>query len=95
MRQNFQNTYEKVLLIAYIIIMEVSMFFFGSFCKKTVKELRKNRGLTARELAQRLKLDTVEIMKIDEMRLRDVPEPMQSLITPILRGDDTDRIPWL
>ena len=71
------------------------MFFFNSYRKKTVKELRKNQGLTARELAQRLKIDTVQIMKIDELLLKDVPEPLQSLITPILRGDDTDKMPWL
>ncbi|MHB9094923.1 MAG: transcriptional regulator [Eubacteriales bacterium] len=69
--------------------------FFNSFRKKTVKELRKNQGLTAKELAQRLKLDTVTIMKIDELRLKDVPEPLQSKITPVLRGDDTDKMPWL
>jgi len=69
--------------------------FFNSFNRKTVKELRKNQGLTAKELAQRLKIDTVEIMRIDEKRLKDVPEPLCSLITPILRGDDTDKMPWL
>ncbi len=69
--------------------------FFNSFRKKTVKELRKNQGLTAKELAQRLKMDTVTIMKIDELRLKDVPEPLQSKITPVLRGDDTDKMPWL
>jgi len=71
------------------------MFFFNSYRKKTVKELRKNQGLTARELAQRLKMETVEITKIDELRLKDIPEPLQSIITPILRGDDTDKMPWL
>ncbi|PKM80103.1 MAG: transcriptional regulator [Firmicutes bacterium HGW-Firmicutes-14] len=69
--------------------------FFNSFSRKTVKELRKNQCLTAKELAERLKVDPIEILKIDKLRLRDVPEPMQSRITPILSGDDTDKIPWL
>jgi len=71
------------------------MFFFNSFQKKTVKELRKNKGLTAKELAFRLKIDTPKILRIDDKRLKDVQEPLKSLILPILRGDDTDKMPWL
>ncbi|ABZ85519.1 conserved hypothetical protein [Heliomicrobium modesticaldum Ice1] len=70
------------------------MFGFG-IKNKTVKELRKNQGLTAKELAQRLKLDAIDILQIEDMRLKDVPEPLQSKITPILRGDDTDKMKWL
>lgn len=62
---------------------------------KTVKELRKNQGLTARELAERLKLNTAVILRIDDMKLKQVPEPMRSKITPVLRGNDADKIPWL
>lgn len=69
--------------------------FFNSFDKKTVKELRKNQGLTAKELAQKVRVETTKIMKIDELRLRDVPEPLKKLITPVLHGDFTDKIPWL
>ena len=69
--------------------------FFNTFKRKTVKELRKNQCLTARELAVKLKIDTVDILKIDNLKLKDVPEPMQSVITPVLRGDHTDKIPWL
>ncbi len=69
--------------------------FFNSFKKKTVKELRKNQGLTARELAVKVKVDTVRILKIDDMKLKEVPEPLQSIITPVLRGDHTDKMPWL
>lgn len=71
------------------------MFFFNSFQRKTVKELRKNQGLTAKELALKLKLDTSKILTIDDKRLKDVPEPLKSLITPVLRGDHTDKMPWL
>ncbi|MTV49141.1 transcriptional regulator [Heliobacillus mobilis] len=70
------------------------MFGFGVM-NKTVKELRKNRCLTAKELAQRLKVDTIEILRIEEVKLKDVPEPLKSKITPILRGDETDKILWL
>lgn len=70
------------------------MFLFG-IKGKTVKELRKNRGLTARELAFIIKTDTMEILKIDEMKLKDIPDPLKTKITPVLRGDDLDKIPWL
>lgn len=70
------------------------MFFSGGIKNKRVKDLRKNRGLTARELAQRLKIDTIEILKIEEKKLKEVPEPLQSKLLPILRGDDLDKIPW-
>jgi transcriptional regulator with XRE-family HTH domain len=71
------------------------LFFNLRIRNKTVKELRKNQGFTARELAERLKLNTVAILRIDDMKLKEVPEPMKSKITPILRGDHVDKIPWL
>ncbi|WP_131919304.1 transcriptional regulator [Heliophilum fasciatum] len=70
------------------------MFGFG-LKNKTVKELRKNQCLTAKELAQRLKLDTIDILRIEDTKLKDIPEPLKSKITPILRGDDSDKMPWL
>jgi transcriptional regulator with XRE-family HTH domain len=63
--------------------------------KKTVKELRKNQHLTAKELADKLKLDTADILKIDDLRLRDVSEPLRSKLLPILRGDYMDNMTWL
>lgn len=72
------------------------MFFGFKFKdKKTVKELRKNQHLTAKELADKLKLETVDILKIDELRLKDVPEPLKSKLIPILRGDYMDNMTWL
>lgn len=62
------------------------IFNFGIKNKK-VKELRKKQGYTAQELASRLKLDTVKILKIDDMKLKDVPEPLKTKITPVLRGN--------
>ena len=71
------------------------MFFGFGIGNKKVKDLRKNQGYTARELAERLKVDTGEILKIDDLKLKEVAEPLQSRLTPILRGDDTDKMPWL
>lgn len=72
------------------------MFFGLKFKdKKTVKELRKNQNLTAKELADKLKLDTVDILKIDDLRLKDLPEPLRSQLVPILRGDYMDNMTWL
>ncbi|MEG3070970.1 MAG: transcriptional regulator [Peptococcaceae bacterium] len=61
------------------------MFGFGIKNKK-VKELRKNQGLTARELAQLVKLDTVDILKVDDVKVKDLSEPIKTKIMPILRG---------
>ncbi|MGI6487576.1 MAG: helix-turn-helix transcriptional regulator [Syntrophomonadaceae bacterium] len=71
------------------------MFWRWGFSKKTVKELRKNRGLTARELAAKIRVNPARINRIDHLKLKEVPEPLKSKITPILRGDDIDKIPWL
>lgn len=61
---------------------------------KTVKELRKNQGFTARELAEKVKVDSTEIMKIDGMKLKDVPEPLKAKIKPYVTGAYTDKISW-
>ncbi len=61
---------------------------------KTVKELRKNQGYTAKELALKLKVDISIITKIDHLTLKEVPEPLRSRVLPILRGDYMDKIPW-
>ncbi|MGE5389991.1 MAG: transcriptional regulator [Deltaproteobacteria bacterium] len=71
------------------------MLFTSKIMKKTVKELRKNQCLTAKELADKLKIDTAEILKIDALKLKDVSEPLRARLLPILRGDYTDKIPWL
>lgn len=71
------------------------MLFQPRIMKKEIKELRKNQCLTARELADKLKIDTIDILKIDNLKLKDVPEPLRSKLLPILRGDYLDKIPWL
>ncbi len=71
------------------------MFFQSRVMKKTVKELRKNQGFTARELAARVKVDNVDILKVDEYKLKDVPEPLKSKLLPVLKGEHLKKIPWL
>ena len=71
------------------------MLFRSNTNKKTVKELRKNQNLTAKELADKLKIETVDILNVDNQILKDVPEPLKSKLLPILRGDYMDKIPWL
>ncbi|MEN6328141.1 MAG: transcriptional regulator [Syntrophomonas sp.] len=71
------------------------MLFQSPIMKKTIKELRKNQSLTAKELADKLKINTGEIMNIDNLKLKDVPEPLKSRLLPILSGDYMDKIPWL
>ncbi|HHT46507.1 MAG TPA: transcriptional regulator [Firmicutes bacterium] len=62
---------------------------------KTIKELRKNQGFTAKELAIKLKVDSKVIKMIDNKKLKDVPEPLKTKISPVLRGDILNKIPWL
>lgn len=62
---------------------------------KTVKQLRKQQGLTAKNLAFLLKIDSVDILKIDDIKLKDIPDPLKTKMIPFLSGDHTDKIPWL
>jgi len=60
--------------------------FFRTFGNKTVKELRKNQGLTAQELALMVKVSSSVVRKIDHFKFKNVPEPLKSRIKPVLRG---------
>ncbi len=71
------------------------MLFGSRIMKKTIKELRKNQSLTAKELAYKLKIDPLDILKIDNLYLKDIPEPLKSKLIPIFKGDYMDKIPWL
>lgn len=73
----------------------INVLFQPRIMKKEIKELRRNQCLTARELADKLKIDNTEILNIDNLKLKDVPEPLRSRLLPILRGDYLDKIPWL
>lgn len=70
------------------------MFWNWGKMNKTVNELRKNQGYTAKELADKVKVETSDILIIDKMKLKDVPEPIKAKIKPYLTGEYTDRIPW-
>ena len=70
------------------------MFFEFRNRNKTVEELRKDQGYTAQELAIKLKMDTISIKRIDQLKFKNVPEPIKFKILPILRGDYMDKIPW-
>ena len=69
------------------------MFFNWGFMKKTVKELRKNQYLTAKDLADKLHINTIDVLNMDDKRLKDIEEPLKSEMIPILRGDYMDRLP--
>ncbi len=74
---------------------ETQMFFSFRFRNKTVKELRKNRGYTAHELAQKARIKPSIILRVDDTPLKNVPEPLYSKLLPVLRGDEVDKAPWL
>ncbi|MGE5550940.1 MAG: transcriptional regulator [Bacteroidota bacterium] len=71
------------------------MNFGFALANRKVKELRKNQGYTVKELAEHLRVEALEIKRIDECRLKEVPEPLRARLLPILRGDVADRMPWL
>lgn len=60
--------------------------FFITFGSKTVKELRKKKGLTVSELAREARLSSSVVKKVDHFELKKVPEPLKSRIEPVLRG---------
>ncbi len=65
--------------------------FFKTFGNKTVKELRKKQGLTARDLALIVKVNSPVIKKVDYFKIKNVPEPLKSRIVPVLRGKKQGR----
>ena len=79
-------------------IREGLLLFFGLGFKdkKTVKELRKNQNLTAKDLADKLKLNTVDILKIDDLRLKDIAEPLRPLkiLKVIIFHEITNLVLW-
>ncbi|MFZ5969125.1 MAG: transcriptional regulator [Bacillota bacterium] len=69
------------------------MFYWLNRNKK-ISELRKAGGFTAKELAQLLKCDSIEITKVDGLTLKEVPETLRNKLIPIFRGDRYDNMPW-
>ncbi len=60
--------------------------FFWTFGNKRVKDLRKKQGLTARELAMIVNVNSPVIRKVDDYKIKNVPEPLKSRIEPVLKG---------
>ena len=59
---------------------------FSGFGKKnkTVKQLRKDKGYTARELAGLISVNSHLISQVDGRKLKDVPEPLKTRISDAL-----------
>lgn len=72
----------------------MTMIFSFGIKNKYIKDLRKDQGLTAKELAEWANVDLVEILNIDSKKLKEIDEPLKSKILPILNGDYMDDIPW-
>ena len=71
------------------------MFFFKLFGNKTVKELRKNQGLTVQELSDLAKINPTLIKRVEYLKFKQVPDPLKSKIEPFLKGKHIDKKPWL
>ncbi len=65
--------------------------FFKTFGNRTVKELRKKQGLTARDLSLIVKVNSPVIKKIDHVKFKNVPEPLKNRIEAVLRGKRVNR----
>lgn len=61
------------------------MFFNFGYKNKTVKELRKNKSLTAKELALELKVNESLILRVDDRKLKHVPDPLYSKLVDVLK----------
>ncbi len=70
------------------------MFFYLFNKNKTIKTLRKNSGYTANELALKVKCNSIDIKRVDNMKLKDVDEKLKEKLLPIFRGDRYDKVPW-
>ncbi|MTI49568.1 transcriptional regulator [Sporosalibacterium faouarense] len=70
------------------------MFFYLRNKNKTIKELRKNRSYTAKQLAERLRMNQNLILRVDDTKLKNVPEPLKSKLLPALKDDNLDNYPW-
>lgn len=70
------------------------MFFNFGFNNKTVKQLRLDRGYTAKELAEKLQVGVSLILKVENYKIKNVPEPLKSKLIPILNGDEDSKVPW-
>jgi len=61
------------------------MFFNFGIKNKTVKQLRKAKSYTVRELSELLKVNSSLIQQADNYKIKDVPEPLKSKIIDALK----------
>jgi hypothetical protein len=86
------DEFERTLVEA---LQEENIFRTMAKIIQTASGDRKIPVVASKELALKLRINTSTILKMDDLPLKDVPEPLQSQLLPILRGDHTDKIPWL
>lgn len=70
------------------------VFNKSGFTNKTVKQLRMERSYTAKQLADKLRIGTSLILRVDDHKLKDVPEPLKSRLLPFLKGEEDSKVPW-
>lgn len=70
------------------------VFNKSGFNNKTVKQLRMERSYTAKQLADKLRIGTSLILRVDDHKLKDVPEPLKSRLLPVLKGEEDSKVPW-
>jgi len=63
-----------------------TVFFNIGIKNKTVKQLRKDKGYTVKELAELLKVNSGLIQQVDDRKMKEVPEPLKSRIMDVLRN---------
>jgi transcriptional regulator with XRE-family HTH domain len=68
------------------------MFFEFRNRNRTIKELRKDQSYTAQQLADKSGVAKIEILRIDNLKLREIKQPIRSMLLPTLHGDDLDGI---
>ncbi|MGI6421430.1 MAG: transcriptional regulator [Syntrophomonadaceae bacterium] len=51
---------------------------------KTIRQLRRKRGFTANELAMMAKVDTIEVLRLDDLKLKDIDKEIKDKLLPYL-----------
>jgi hypothetical protein len=50
----------------------------------TIRQLRRKRGFTANELAMMAKVDTIEVLRLDDLKLKDIDKEIKDKLLPYL-----------
>jgi transcriptional regulator with XRE-family HTH domain len=66
------------------------MFFEFRNRNRSIKDLRKDMGFTVQQLADQSGVDKLELLRIDNLKLRELQQPVRSQLMPSLRGDHLD-----